>query len=346
MARTIPLLRAAAFKPFIDVAASAGVPVCRRMDDAGFCGFPWEDQERPIPVLPVLAFLRAVAERDGLTDLGYRAAFPGGLAALGRFGRFALAGRTPKEVLQRVARAMPTVFLHQQVVVETGPDGPRVRFTLPRAFDDHAVALVFQYNATVVAGFVAAAAPESTPLPRIAAPLACDRYGPGKLPCEWLPAPPNTLVLDLAADAADRPYARADASDGKAPLGALVTEGDVATVTRNAIDLLLDETMPSLARIARATGLSVRTLQRELALEGTSFNALLDEVRQERALAAIRQSGASMAVIAAELGYTNQASLSRSVRRWTGETPRSLRAELGSRSGKPLAAPRTVEAHH
>ncbi len=339
MSRAVPLVRAAGVKSFIEAAAASGVPIEKRMDSAGFCGFPWEDLERPVPALPALAFLRAVAERDGLTDLGCRTAFAGGLLAVGRLGRLALTGRTPREVLMRIAGAAAAVLSPQRIVVEDGREGPRVGFAFPRAFDPAGVAVVFAFNAVVVAELVAAALPGSPGLRRIAIPLGSGRYGLADLRFETRPAPPNTLVLDVAPDAFDRPFARvAGAAAESAPteleLGA---EPGIADVVRDTIDLLLDEATPSLTRIAPALGLSARTLQRALAQEGISFKALLDEVRQERALAAIRRSRSSLGLIAAEVGYTSQASLSRSVRRWTGDTPRDLRAAQ-ARARRPAPA--------
>jgi AraC-like DNA-binding protein len=75
----------------------------------------------------------------------------------------------------------------------------------------------------------------------------------------------------------------------------------------------------------------VRTLQRRLAAEGTSFSALVEGVRREAALTGIA-GPASMADLSAQIGYANQSSLTRAVRRWTGAPPVALRAPAGSRA--------------
>ncbi|BBY24621.1 AraC family transcriptional regulator [Mycobacterium stomatepiae] len=72
-------------------------------------------------------------------------------------------------------------------------------------------------------------------------------------------------------------------------------------------------------------GYSGRTLQRRLAAEGTSFEALLDEVRRERAQHYLSNTALSLGEIAATLGYSQQSCLARSVRRWFGTSPREFR---------------------
>jgi AraC-like DNA-binding protein len=73
---------------------------------------------------------------------------------------------------------------------------------------------------------------------------------------------------------------------------------------------------------------SVRTLIRHLRLEGGSYQAVLDGVRQEQALRALRQGEDSVEEIAAALGFEDTSNFSRTVRRWFGLTPTALRARL------------------
>lgn len=73
--------------------------------------------------------------------------------------------------------------------------------------------------------------------------------------------------------------------------------------------------------VARALSLSLRTMQRQLAVEGTSFSILIDTVRRESALARLAAGKSSLGEISASLGYTRQSTLTRAVLRWTGKTP-------------------------
>ena len=77
--------------------------------------------------------------------------------------------------------------------------------------------------------------------------------------------------------------------------------------------------------IAAHLGLHPRTLQRRLGGHRTTFEQLVDEVRRERAERYLLESDLPLGHIAALLGYSEQSCLSRSCRRWFGESPRAVR---------------------
>lgn len=86
--------------------------------------------------------------------------------------------------------------------------------------------------------------------------------------------------------------------------------------------------------IAADLALHEKTLQRRLAREGRTFPALLDEVRRDHFLELLKQPARpSLAQIALMLGYSEQAALSRSSRRWFGCSP----SEVLQR--QPVSAP-------
>jgi AraC-like DNA-binding protein len=71
--------------------------------------------------------------------------------------------------------------------------------------------------------------------------------------------------------------------------------------------------------------LSRRTLQRKLSAEGTTFEAVLDDLRRRLALDYLSGSKVSVNEAAYLVGFSEAASFSRAVKRWTGTTPRALR---------------------
>jgi AraC-like DNA-binding protein len=76
---------------------------------------------------------------------------------------------------------------------------------------------------------------------------------------------------------------------------------------------------PSLEGMARQMAVSPRTLQRQLAENGTTWRAELTAVRQSR-VAAARQSGTvSAAALARRLAYSDPRSVRRALRRWDSE---------------------------
>jgi AraC-like DNA-binding protein len=82
---------------------------------------------------------------------------------------------------------------------------------------------------------------------------------------------------------------------------------------------------PTLTDLAERRRVSTRTLKRQLAARGTSFQALLDELRRDRAVTLLEESDASIDAIAERLGYSDASNFARAFRRWTGLGPTDWR---------------------
>ena len=91
---------------------------------------------------------------------------------------------------------------------------------------------------------------------------------------------------------------------------------------------------PDLAVTAQRLHMSVSALQRHLATEGTSFQALKDQLRRDMAIVRLTSSEASLIAIAADLGFTDSTAFQRAFKVWTGSAPGAYRAR--SRSGSTL----------
>jgi AraC-like DNA-binding protein len=77
--------------------------------------------------------------------------------------------------------------------------------------------------------------------------------------------------------------------------------------------------------VAEALNMSVRTLSRRLAVEGTHFQAVKDELRRDMAVQALTRSDEPLVSIAEGLGFEDQACFSRAFRAWTGNSPAAYR---------------------
>ena len=100
-------------------------------------------------------------------------------------------------------------------------------------------------------------------------------------------------------------------------------------LVRREITIALPLGRPGIEDVAQKLELSSRTMQRRLAQQGTSFSVELDAVLRKCALNGLVGKGdagkcESVAELSHALGYKQQASLSRAVRRWTGAPPRKL----------------------
>jgi AraC-like DNA-binding protein len=85
--------------------------------------------------------------------------------------------------------------------------------------------------------------------------------------------------------------------------------------------------------IARATGLSERSLHRELVRwSGLAPKSLARILRMQRCLAALRTGPTPLALLALRLGYADQAHMTRELKALAGVTPRDVRREAAVRN--------------
>lgn len=82
---------------------------------------------------------------------------------------------------------------------------------------------------------------------------------------------------------------------------------------------------PSLHVTARLFHLTPHTLHRRLTQEGTSFSAILEDVRHMLAVAHLQNSHLSIQEIAFNLGYTDMANFRRAFKRWESVSPSEFR---------------------
>lgn len=82
---------------------------------------------------------------------------------------------------------------------------------------------------------------------------------------------------------------------------------------------------PDLERSAAALHLSPSALQRRLAAEGTSFQALKTQLRREVAIYRLHTSSISLGQLAEELGFADTAAFQRAFKSWTGQPPGAFR---------------------
>jgi len=79
--------------------------------------------------------------------------------------------------------------------------------------------------------------------------------------------------------------------------------------------------------IAASLGVSLRTMQRQLAEQQQSFRQLLDAIRQQLAEQYLANSQLSLSEITYLLGFANQANFTRAFTRWHGMPPSSYRQQ-------------------
>lgn len=99
------------------------------------------------------------------------------------------------------------------------------------------------------------------------------------------------------------------------------SRGGIVEQVRILVAQRLAEGAP-MAEVAAALGLSERSLRRHLAAAGSSYRAVLDEVRRGAAEELLADRGLRVDDIARRLGYAEATSFGAAYRRWTGHAPR------------------------
>ncbi|MFL9871336.1 AraC family transcriptional regulator [Paraburkholderia megapolitana] len=83
--------------------------------------------------------------------------------------------------------------------------------------------------------------------------------------------------------------------------------------------------IPTIEIVARDMHFSVRTLRRRLTAEGTSLQAIKDELRRDIAVQRLTRSADAISAIAYDIGFDDPTAFHRAFRHWTGSTPQTYR---------------------
>lgn len=91
----------------------------------------------------------------------------------------------------------------------------------------------------------------------------------------------------------------------------------------------LADGIPTINQVAKRLGLSLRTLQRQLATENTSYTTIWDGFRRETALRLLDDKRLTIYDVSALVGFSEPRAFRRAFKRWTGLSPRAHRARSG-----------------
>jgi AraC-like DNA-binding protein len=103
--------------------------------------------------------------------------------------------------------------------------------------------------------------------------------------------------------------------------------GTLRSLVENEVQKVLHHGKANRQRVAKALGLSERTLSQGLAEEDTSFDHVLDRLRHSLALQYVRERRISLDQIAWLLGYEGPTSFNFAFARWTGRSASQVRNE-------------------
>jgi len=327
--RSLPLIRAAAISPVVRFLDGQGAPTTRLLSTAGLSYYPFDNPEQAVSFLGIARFAHLAAERTGIVDLGCRAADGLALSELGIFGQTLVHAPDVRTLLRRASLLIRHFSSHQTLLVDESGSEATVSFYFSRAADPADLHVSEQYSAMLVRRGIERSGLQGPCFRRVV--FSSDPFGSlehlrGWLCDEIVVGQRPGLIITLHPGVLDRPLP----PDGAAPEGGpdWQTLGPQLSL-RESLGLLISTMLlagaPSIAEVAEVSGMSQRSLQRQLHAEGSSFREVLDAQRRELALRFVQQTSISLSGLSQNLGYGHQSSLTRAVKRWTAESPRRLR---------------------
>lgn len=119
----------------------------------------------------------------------------------------------------------------------------------------------------------------------------------------------------------------------RAPIRAAVSDGepageDLESSLRQALRTLICGGLPSQDVVGEILGTSGRSLRRRLTEEGTTWRAMVEDVKLGKAPELLQPGNASVWQVAQELGYSDPAHFTRFFRRRAGVTPSRWQSHL------------------
>lgn len=292
---------------------------------------PYIDPHQPVPLKNGIRFLGVIAGNEN-PDIGLRMVSEHSVRELAFIGRVALGARTPREALERVTFAIPFHSSHEVVSLQAAKDKVVIQQGWSLAIEDMELHFIHQYFTGIIhriCGYTMMPEPLFSEVHLLPHPEFGLDHIKDRIAGVFKPACDRLLRIEIPNAVADRSFFKVarerNLHKRLGEVSNLNFNGSLATSSKAVLGLQFLDGSPGIGRLACWAGVSQRTLQRRLGEEGTSFSALLEEVRKEMALDLLKTSCATMDDIAARLGYERQSTFTRAVRRWTGRTPTQVR---------------------
>lgn len=332
----IMLARAAHLLLFTEIAHEVGTPVSRELRRASLPTLLGDRPDAYIPVRQAMQFIRSVERREGIDDIGFRAARRVTCDRLSPHCADLLRGAsTLYDLFAKFARLVPLENTNVRAYLTPEGESIRIRIDLLGAVDRDDQ----RYSEWIQV--------------MVATKLIREMRGSGWCPTEItfksqfrpchdvLQAFPGTRILVgrdgtsilVPAYLMSQPLHRGPEGTAANELVAAMQEnplGDGLDFSRSlmlALRTYLSEGYPDVTLAAEIAGTSVRTLQRRLVPLGLSYSRLVQQVRFEVAAEMLSDSDVRILDVAYMVGYEDQAHFTRAFRRIAGVSPTGYRKQ-------------------
>lgn len=316
------------FNPVLDGLQQAGVNIDRLLRLSGLDKFQLDDVEHYVPVDAMYTLFDEIQCQEGIDDLVEQFAEKIDLATLSNWGEMVAYTPDVLSALQLATQYSGVTLSHERAGFEI--NGTTTTYW-QRFIDQPAIGRQhadFVSFALAVKGFQLSTGPDWQPLE-----IHLQSHTAPNLDI-LLPSASNTKVfLGQSATAIKFPTAMLTMPmlGENAPPQLMADFTNLVTLSTK-ITHLLDSKQNALSTniklIAEMTNTSTRTLQRNLAEEGTSISEVIDQWRFKKALKLLDDPNMRIKDISEQLGYAVVSNFDRTFRRWTNTTPNSYRDRL------------------
>ncbi|MGY3620077.1 helix-turn-helix transcriptional regulator [Bradyrhizobium sp. USDA 10063] len=324
----IPLTRCQFLIPFAEIHSEIGGPTAALLAKFQLPTSLEEKADRYVPLLPAVRFATSAQEKQGLSEIAFRAAQRLSFDHL-------------SEAMRIRIRHSPTLLaaLHQMCkwasIEDTNlnlwlePSGESIKVCsrlagtkgIPRLEMSQWLQNIFVMH--IVRQFAGAnwtprvIAFEADYAPSLEVQLLWPNTRfQSRQKASWIEVPRSFLSCPNRADVVPSNSPEAE----RKPFG-----NDIVSVLKLTLPSYLDEGGPAIDQAAEMVGLSVRSLQRKLSLVGLTYSGLLEQVRFNNAMKLLSDMENKIIDVAFSSGYADPAHFTRAFRRISGCTPREFR---------------------
>jgi AraC-like DNA-binding protein len=318
----------------IDVGIAAGIRREILLEAAGVTDADFRDADARLPLAAEIALWQTLAQHITDPAFGIRSVAALRLRQLGLLGYVIGFSATLRDALRRLQRYGRVFTAAVEFVLEESR--PQIALAVrhpmlgpgPSVAQDYRLAAVVQLSREMT-GIDIVPAHVTFPHAQPSSTIAHRQFFRCRLDFN---APAASIVfrehdLRLPLVRADETLAGYLSDYAEHVLASLVQGDTMRHRVRAVVWSLLGDGTPSLAHVAAAIGVPRRTLQRQLAAEGTSLHAEIEEIRKTMAVSVLRDRSMAIEDVAILLGYAEPSTFFRSFKRWTGTTPRRFRRE-------------------
>ena len=311
--------------------------------------------DRRVPLIRYLELLEICADLLADPQFGLKFGAQYEPRHAGVVGNVALASRTVGEAFETIGRYLPTM-------VDATVHGVEVSDGLVFVYSYYVDPLMMSYRqkADWAIAFacnlvrVGLCDPRWTPqevlLPQLADETPAERHIRAEIMGDNIQVGHPWAGIRFEATVLKRSMATADVMIGNLMrhygdlrLAALPEQRGEIEQLRREIARIVVKGEGGIEQLAKATGTSVRTLQRRLKDAGLNYSDLQNDVRKTMALNLLENETLALAEIAFSLGYSEVSAFNHAFRRWVGQSPgdyRRLRADQFKSAAAKKSGPR------